>query len=189
MLFLPLLGAECRAGKEGNFAPTGQRGRENCDLAEQRSARTRLSLCKIFSAEFSLHFFIEKMQRNPIQSLSHAPRAGSLCTREPRYRHGGLRRHPFAQGSHGWGLISRGGYFFVFLEMFSEMRSCRSRKPTQGFCFFAGGGAGERGSEDGATGGSSSSVCPGESRDLRKLNKPKLSIAKKILHFHNFHRK
>ena len=83
MLFLPLLGAECRAGKEGNFAPTGQRGRENCDLAEQRSARTRLSLCKIFSAEFSLHFFIEKMQRNPIQSLSHAPRAGSLCTREP----------------------------------------------------------------------------------------------------------
>ena len=44
MLFLPLLGAECRAGKEGNFAPTGQRGRENRDIAELCSARTRLSL-------------------------------------------------------------------------------------------------------------------------------------------------
>ena len=27
-----------------NFAPSGQRGRENRDIAEQRSARTRLSL-------------------------------------------------------------------------------------------------------------------------------------------------
>ena len=41
MHFLPLLGAECRAGKERNFAPTGQRGRR--DIAAY-AARTRLSL-------------------------------------------------------------------------------------------------------------------------------------------------
>ena len=63
MLFLPLLGAECRAGKEGNFAPTGQRGRENRDIAEQRSARTRLSLRLIFP-QILVPFFREKMVRN-----------------------------------------------------------------------------------------------------------------------------
>ena len=61
MPFLPLLGAECRAGKEGNFAPTGQRGRR--DIAEQRSARTRLSLRLIFP-QILVPFFREKMVRN-----------------------------------------------------------------------------------------------------------------------------
>ena len=63
MLFLPLIGAESRAGKEGNFAPSGQRGRENRDLAEQRSARTRLSLRSIFP-QYLVAFFLRKMQRN-----------------------------------------------------------------------------------------------------------------------------
>ena len=60
MLFLPLLGAECRAGKEGNFAPSGQRGRENRDLAEQRSARTRLSLRQNFPQNPRCFCFVRK---------------------------------------------------------------------------------------------------------------------------------
>ena len=79
MLFLPLLGAECRAGKEGNFAPSGQRGRR--DLAAY-AARTRLSLRSIF-CRILVPFFCGKMVRNPIQSLSHAPHDSSLYTREP----------------------------------------------------------------------------------------------------------
>ena len=61
MGFLPLLGAECRAGKEWNFVPWGQRGRR--DIAEQRSARTRLSLRLIFP-QILVPFFREKMVRN-----------------------------------------------------------------------------------------------------------------------------
>ena len=59
MHFLPLLGAECRAGKEGNFVPWGQRGRENRDLAAY-AARTRLSLRKIFPQTPRLIFSLKK---------------------------------------------------------------------------------------------------------------------------------
>ena len=119
MLFLPLLGAECRAGKEGNFAPTGQRGRENCDLAEQRSARTRLSLCKIFSAEFSLHFFIEKMQRNPIQSLS-LPYGSRL---------------PLHKGAMVGGLYRGEAIFSSFWRCFPKCVRAVRESPRRGFVF------------------------------------------------------
>ena len=86
MLFLPLLGAECRAGKEGNFAPSGQRGRR--DLAAY-AARTRLSLRSIF-CRILVPFFCGKMVRNPIQSLSHAPHDSSLYTRKPGWGRGSV---------------------------------------------------------------------------------------------------
>ena len=86
MLFLPLLGAECRAGKEGNFAPSGQRGSR--DLAAY-AARTRLSLRSIFR-RILVPFFCGKMVRNPIQSLSHAPHDSSLYTREPWWGRGSV---------------------------------------------------------------------------------------------------
>ena len=44
MLFLPIRNAEHEPERKGTLPRMGQRGRENRDLAEQRSARTRLSL-------------------------------------------------------------------------------------------------------------------------------------------------
>ena len=62
MRFLPLLGAECRAGKEGNFAPNGAKREARYSGAALR-AHAVVSPLK-FSASHSLHFFVEKMVRN-----------------------------------------------------------------------------------------------------------------------------